>query len=77
MVFEHFQNSSDIKDSLLSGFVQLYQLGSHVVASHILRFVAQVLGAIRFLALAKPLGGVQLIAMGEAFYWFVNRVLCL
>lgn len=38
--------------------------------------IAIVLGSIRLLALAKPLNGIKLIAMGEVLYELVNRTLC-
>ncbi len=76
MVFEHLQNSFNLKD-LASVFIQLH-LGFHVVAGYIPWFTVEILGAIRlFLALAKPLSGVRPIVVGKAFYWFMSRALCL
>jgi hypothetical protein len=39
MVFEHLQDSFDLED-LVSGFIQLHQLCSHVAAIHILGSMA-------------------------------------
>ncbi len=46
MVFEHFWNSFDLKNSI-SGSIQLHQLSSHVVVVHIPKFVTRILGAFR------------------------------
>jgi hypothetical protein len=67
MVFEHLRNSFNLQDST-NGFIELQQLCSHVVISRFPRFMAQVLGANKFLELVKPLSGIRSIIMGEALY---------
>jgi hypothetical protein len=38
---------------------------------------AHVFGAVHFLTMTKPLGGVHLIVMEESLYWFTSCILCL
>jgi hypothetical protein len=71
MVFDHFQDAFDLKN-FTNKFFKLHQLSSHVAMGCLLGSIARVLGAIRFLALANPLGGIRPSAMGEIFYWLVN-----
>jgi hypothetical protein len=40
------------------------------------RSIIHILGAITFLALAKPFGGIKLIVVGEVFYCLVSIALC-
>lgn len=67
MVFKHFWNFFDIKDST-SGSIQFHQLISHVATSHIPYFVVHIFGVAKFLTLAKPSGGIWPIVVGEALY---------
>jgi hypothetical protein len=46
---------------------------SYVVAGHIFKSITKALGVVRMLALAKPLGGIQQIVLGEVFYQLMNK----
>jgi hypothetical protein len=76
MVFEHLQDFFDFKN-WMNGFIQFHQLCSHVSVDHILGSVVWVLGASRFLALAKPSSNIHSIVVGEAFYWLMSRAFML
>jgi hypothetical protein len=52
----------------MNGFFQLFQLCFHIAQGHIPPQIAWVLGLARLLAMTKPLGGINLIAMGETLY---------
>ncbi len=67
MVFEHLLKCFHPEDSAC-GFPQLFQFCSHITQGHIPPQIAHVLGAVHFLTMTKPLGGVHLIAMGESLY---------
>jgi hypothetical protein len=55
-----------------------FQVSSRVIACHIPRSIAQAFVTTKLLALAKPFGGIQLIAMGELSLILVNeQSLCL
>jgi len=44
-----------------------------VAIDYISQSMVRILGAFRLLALAKPLSGIWLIAMDDAFYQLVSR----
>ncbi len=67
MVFEILQDVFDL-EGFASDFNQLHQLSSHVAMGCFLGSIACILGAIMFLALAKPSSGIRLTAMGEVLY---------
>jgi hypothetical protein len=67
MVFEHLRDCFHLEDST-SEFPQLFQLCFHIAQGHIPPQIAWVLGLARLLAMTKPLGGINLIAMGETLY---------
>ncbi len=50
-----------------------FQVSSHVIAVHIPRSIAQAFVTTKLLTLAKPFGGIQLIAMGELSLILVNE----
>jgi len=72
MVFEHLRDLFDPKDSI-NNFSQLFPMCYYVVIGHIPRSITKALGATRLLILAKPSTSIQPIAIGEVFYWLVNR----
>jgi len=57
MVFKHFQDVFDLKDST-NDFIQFHQLSSHVTYGHIPQSITYIFGIIRLLALAKPSCGI-------------------
>jgi len=67
MVFEHFQNCFHLVDST-NGFLQLFQLCSHIAYDHIPPQIANVLGTAHLLAMTKPSNGIHPIVMGETLY---------
>jgi hypothetical protein len=58
MVFDHFQDVFDLED-FTSKLFKLHHFNSHVAIGCFQGSIACVLGATRFLALAKPLGGIK------------------
>jgi hypothetical protein len=52
---------------------QCFQVSSHVIASHIPRSIVQAFSTTKLLALAKPFGSIQLIAMHELSLLLVNE----
>jgi hypothetical protein len=66
IVFDHFQDVFDLEDSTIM-FLKLHQLNSHVAMGCFQGSIVCVCGATRFLALAKPLGGIIPSAAGEIF----------
>jgi hypothetical protein len=75
MVFEHFRNCFHLGDST-SGFLQLFELCSHIVKSHIPPQIARVLCATHLLTMTKLLSKVRPIIVGEALYRLISRALC-
>ncbi len=67
MVFEHFLDLFDLKDST-NEFLQLFQMNSNVVANHIPRSIVPTLGLARLLAFAKPFGSIWPIMAGAILY---------
>jgi hypothetical protein len=70
MVYEHISGCFIPKDPSL-GFSELFQ---DVVVAHgdIVRLVALVLRASRLLAMAKDIGGLCFIVIGEVFLRFIS-----
>jgi hypothetical protein len=73
MVFEHLRNSFDLEDSR-SCFIQFHQLCFHVAFGCILWSMGRIIGASRFLILAKPFNGIRLVVVGKAFYHLMSKV---
>jgi hypothetical protein len=76
MIFEHLWDVFDLKKSP-NNFIQLHHLNSHVAMDCFPRSIVFIFGATKFLTLAKPLGGIKPITMGEVLYQLVNKALCL
>jgi hypothetical protein len=76
MVFEHLWDYFQPKDST-NGFLQLFQLCSHITQGHIPFQIPHVVGAAHLLAMTKPLGEVHPIIVGETLYRLTNRILFL
>ncbi len=76
MVFKHFRDIFDQKD-LINDFSQLFLVYSYVITRHIPGNIARAFGATRLLALTKPFGAIQSIAIGEVFYRLASRTFCL
>ncbi len=76
MVFKHLQDLFDLKD-LANGFIQFFQMYSHVIIGRIPRSIVRAFGPAMFLALVKSSRSIQPIMVGEFLYWLVNITLCL
>jgi hypothetical protein len=76
MVFKHLQDLFDLKD-LTIGFMQFFQVYSHVITTRIPRSIVWAFGLAMFLALAKPSKSIHPIMVGGFLYRLVNITLCL
>jgi hypothetical protein len=66
MVFKHLQDLFDLKD-LVNGFMQFFQVYSHVITSRISRSIVWAFGLAMFLVLAKPSRNIQTIMRGNSY----------
>jgi hypothetical protein len=75
IVFEHFRNYFHRKDSA-SGFLQLFQLCSHIAQDHIPPQITCIFGSVHLLTMTKPSSGIRPIIVGETLDQFISCTLC-